>query len=123
MFSFLRAFGQSFGVAVGGIVFQNALIKQFAKYPGLDELIAGGAAKDAVALVQYIKALPKGDPTRINLVQSYADALKPVWLAMMAFGIVGLVASVAVEGLSLDRVLVTDQGIREKKKQSEEGDA
>ncbi|KAF8250950.1 MFS general substrate transporter [Wilcoxina mikolae CBS 423.85] len=123
MFSFLRAFGQSFGVAVGGIVFQNALIKQFAKYPELAGLVAKGAAKDAVALVQIIKSLPKGDVTRIRMVQSYADSLKLVWLAMMAFAIVGLIASIGVEGLSLDRVLVSEQGLREKKKTSEKGDA
>jgi hypothetical protein len=123
MFSFMRAFGQSFGVAIGGVIFQNALIKQFAKYPGLDSL-AGQYAKDAVALVEVIKAMPKGDPTRTDLVQAYADAIRMVWIAMVAFAAVGLVASVATEGLSLDRVLMTDQGLRDKKKEQEvKGDA
>jgi hypothetical protein len=123
MFSFMRAFGQSFGVAIGGVVFQNALIKQFAKYPGLDSL-AGQYAKDAVALVELIKVMPKGNPIRADLVQAYADAIRMVWIAMVAFAAVGLLTSIGTEGLSLDRVLMTDQGLRdEKKKPQEMGDA
>jgi acyl-coenzyme A synthetase/AMP-(fatty) acid ligase len=74
--------------------------------------------------VEVIKAMPKGDPTRMDLVQAYADAIRMVWVAMVAFAAVGLVASVATEGLSLDRVLMTDQGLRDKKKEQEvNGDA
>ncbi|KAI5848328.1 major facilitator superfamily domain-containing protein [Tricharina praecox] len=114
VFSFLRTFGQSFGVAIGGVIFQNALIDEFSKYPGLDA-VAGDYAKDAVALVQLIKRMPDS-PTRQALMQSYADSLKMVWLAMAVFSAAGLIASVATEGLSLDRVLTSDQGIRNKKK-------
>jgi hypothetical protein len=110
MFSFLRAFGQSFGVAIGGIVFQNALVREFNKH----EVLKGLGTQDAVALVQLIKALPDG-LLRQTLVQAYADALKIVWAAMAAFAAVGLFASMGTKGLSLDRALVTDQGIREEK--------
>ncbi|KAA8911480.1 major facilitator superfamily domain-containing protein [Sphaerosporella brunnea] len=119
MFSFLRAFGQSFGVAIGGVIFQNELLKQLGKYPGLKD-VAGEYAKDAVALVQIIKAMPHTDPTRAALVQAYADAVKMIWLAMVAFGAAGLVMSFGTKGLSLDRVLVSEQGLREKKKQDGE---
>ncbi|KAI5799774.1 major facilitator superfamily domain-containing protein [Pyronema domesticum] len=110
MFSFLRAFGQSFGVAIGGIIFQNALVREFGKH----EVLKGLGTQDAVALVQLIKALPHG-LLRQTLVQTYADALKILWATMTTFAGVGLFVSMGTKGLSLDRALVTDQGIREEK--------
>lgn len=118
MFSFLRAFGQSFGVAIGGIIFQNALAKEFAKYANLKDFVSGGGTKDAMALVHIIKDMPRAGASglvRQNLIQSYTDALKIVWLSMVAFGVVGLVASLFTEGLNLNRALVSEQFIRDEK--------
>ncbi|TGZ76359.1 MFS general substrate transporter [Ascodesmis nigricans] len=114
MFSFLRAFGQSFGVAIGGVIFQNAMLKELRNVPALRDM-AGEYAKDAAALVQIVKVMPKGE-VRDSLVQCYASALKIVWISLVAFAVVGGVASLATEGLELDRVLNTQQGLREKKK-------
>lgn len=122
MFSFLRSFGQSFGVGIGGVIFQNALVSELEKYPSIREA-AGEYAKDAAALVQVIKSLEDGSEMRVALVTSYADALKIVWLAMVGFAAVGLIASVFTEGLPLDRVLTGEQGLREKKKKEGENDA
>lgn len=122
MFSFVRAAGQSFGVAIGGVIFQNALRDEMNKFPELKEL-AGEYSKDAVALVQVIKNLPKGNEQRDMLVESYAKALKPVWLAMMGFAAGGLLLSLATKKLSINRELKTEHGLREKKvKEGENGD-
>ena len=118
MFSFLRAFGQSFGVAIGGIIFQNALAKEFAKYANLKDFVSSGGTKDAMALVHIIKDMPRAGASglvRQNLIHSYTDALKIVWLSMVAFGVVGLVASLFTEGLNLNRALVSEQFIRDEK--------
>ncbi|CAZ85142.1 unnamed protein product [Tuber melanosporum] len=114
MFSFFRAFGQAFGVAIGGVIFQNALKTEIAKHAVL-RAMAGKYAADAVALVQVIKMMPKGIEGREELLISYAAALKVVWKAMIGFGVVGLVTSFATEGLSLDRELKTEHGLVEKK--------
>ncbi|KAG0640926.1 major facilitator superfamily domain-containing protein [Tuber brumale] len=114
MFSFFRAFGQAFGVAIGGVIFQNALKTEVAKHAVL-RAMAGEYAADAVALVQVIKMMPKGMEGREELLISYAAALKVVWKAMIGFGAVGLVTSFATEGLSLDRELKTEHGLVEKK--------
>ncbi|CUS12084.1 unnamed protein product [Tuber aestivum] len=114
MFSFFRAFGQSFGVAIGGVIFQNALKTEVAKHAVL-RAMAGEYAADAVALVQIIKMMPAGMEGREELLISYAAALKVVWKAMIGFGAVGLVSSFATEGLSLDRELRTEHGLMEKK--------
>lgn len=114
MSAFIRAWGQAFGVAIGGVAFQNALRNELGKFPALSG-VAAEYSRDAVALVQVIKSLPHGGE-RDALIQSYAKALKPVWLTMMAFGIVGLLLSLATEELDLNRGLKTEHGMREKKK-------
>lgn len=114
LYSFFRAFGQAFGVAIGGVIFQNALRSKLQGVPGLSEL-AGEYSKDSVAMVQLIKAMPVGAPGREDLMESYAEALKVVWMAMIGFAAAGLVTSFLTEGLSLDRELNTEHGLKEKK--------
>lgn len=114
LFSFFRAFGQAFGVAVGGVIFQNALRTKLAAINGLSD-VAAAYAKDSVALVQVIKAMPQGADGREELLAAYADALKVVWMAMIGFAVAGGLASLWTEGLSLDRELETQHGLREEK--------
>lgn len=118
LFSFFRAFGQAFGVAIGGVIFQNALRSKLEAVPGLVGL-AGEYAKDSVAMVQLIKAMPQGRE-REELLVAYADALRVVWMAMIGFAAAGWAASLFTEGLSLDRALNTEHGLKEKKVGDEE---
>ena len=114
MFSFFRAFGQALGVAVGGTVFQNQIKKQLLKYPALAPL-ADEYSRDAAALVQIIKDVEIG-AVKAQLVQSYADALKVVWVTLCGLSGVAMVASVWTKGLGLDRPLETEQGFWEEQK-------
>jgi MFS family permease len=112
MFSFFRAFGQTIGVAVGGTVFQNEMKKQLLGYA----LLASKAeeySKDASSLVQVIKRFPEG-PAKSQLIQSYADALKIVWVTMCAMSAVALILSLWTKGLDLNKPLETEQGFRDK---------
>lgn len=122
MFSFFRAFGQALGVAVGGTVFQNQMKMKLLSYPAL-AASAEEYSRDAAALVQIIKGFPrdKGD-AKGQLVQSYADALKIVWLTMCGLSAVAMAASVWTVGLDMDRPLETEQGFwveRRKRRESE----
>lgn len=67
--------------------------------------------------------MPAADPDRILLIQSYADALKIVWVVMCALAAGAMVASVWTEGLDLNRGLETEQGFvkREREGGVEEG--
>lgn len=114
MFSFFRAFGQALGVAIGGTVFQNQIKKQLLKYPILAPL-ADEYSRDAAALVQIIKDVEVG-AVKAQLVQSYADALKVVWVTLCGLSGVAMVASVWTKGLGLDRPLETEQGFWEEQK-------
>ncbi|KAI9875141.1 MAG: hypothetical protein M1830_008826 [Pleopsidium flavum] len=108
MFSFFRAFGQTLGVAIGGVIFQNSLSHNLSTYPSLLPH-ASTYASDASSLVQIIKTMPSGADKQ-DLIQSYADALKTVWIVMCALSAVAMVLSAWTRGLGLDRVLETEQG-------------
>jgi MFS family permease len=114
MFSFVRALGQTFGVAISGVVFQNQMKKKLLTYP----LLADNAAeysKDAAGLVQIIKALPDGE-MKYQLRVSYTWALKYVWIVMTALSAVALVSSLFITGYPLDMALETEHGYKEKAK-------
>lgn len=118
MFSFFRSFGQSIGVAVGGTVFQNEVKKKILTYPALASK-ATEYSRDSSTLVQIIKALPEG-LEKTQLKQSYADALKIVWITLCALSALALILSLWTEGLDMNKPLETDQGFREEKKTADE---
>ena len=107
MYSFFRAFGQSFGVAVGGTIFQNQLYAKLMQKPSLAPM-ASAYSKDASALAQVIRSMPQS-ATRVELVQAYADALKVVWVVMCGLAVIGLLVGFLIRNLSLDRLLVSPQ--------------
>ncbi|KAI9852378.1 MAG: hypothetical protein M1838_000900 [Thelocarpon superellum] len=115
LFSFFRAFGQSIGVAVGGTIFQNEMRRKLLTHP----ILAGDAdqyATDAASLVQVINQMDVANPQRTPLVQSYADALKTVWLVMCALAAVALLTSFFVKSYSLDQAHDTEQGFQHQRK-------
>ncbi|KAF2277437.1 MFS general substrate transporter [Westerdykella ornata] len=114
MFSFMRAFGQTLGVAIGGVIFQNQMKKKLLTLP----LLAGHAdeySKDAAGLVEIIKALPEG-VMKAQLKESYVYALKYIWIVMTVLAAVAMVASAVTKAYPLDRANETEQGFVEKKK-------
>lgn len=116
LYSFFRAFGQAIGVAIGGTIFQNEMKKNLLTYPLLAPK-AGEYSADASSLVQTVKALPAGE-AKTQLIQSYADSLQIVWAVMTGLAFLGLLSSLVIRGLDLDRALVTEQGMtREKTKE------
>ncbi|PVI08234.1 MFS general substrate transporter [Periconia macrospinosa] len=114
IFSFLRAFGQTVGVAIGGVTFQNQMKRKMLTYPLLADM-AGEYSKDAAGLVQIIKAMPEGE-MKLQLRESYTDALRYIWIVMTAFAGVALIASAFTKHYSLNTALATDQGFVEKKR-------
>ena len=109
LYTFFQAFGQAIGVAIGGTIFQNEMKKKLLAYPSL-ALHAEQYAADASGLVQVIKKMEAGE-MKIQLIQSYNDSLQVVWAVMTGLAFLGLLSSFLVEGIALDRVLETEQGM------------
>lgn len=113
-YSFTRVFGQSLGVAIGGVIFQNQIKIKLQGYELLAPL-ADAYSKDATALIGVIKAM-EDSLEKTQLIQAYADALKMIWVVMCALSAVGLVASLATKGYSLNQEHKTLQGFKDKER-------
>lgn len=118
MFSFIRALGQTVGVAIGGTIFQNQMRKEILKYPSI-AMHAVEWAQDASGLVPIIKAMPDG-PAKHDVKQAYVDALKMVFIVITALAAVAMFASFWTKALPLDRALETEQGFKNKEKVADE---
>jgi len=73
MFTFLRAFGQTLGVAIGRVVFQNLMGRRMLSRPLLSGM-ARDYSKVAVRLVQIIKDMPESE-TKDQIRESFVYAL------------------------------------------------
>ena len=113
LFVFFRALGQCIGVAICGVIFQNQMETRLLAIPSLASQ-ASEYSKDASSTVLMIKSLPNSDNKRL-LVQAYADSLQIVWAVMCALSGVAMVGSIFIRKGSLDRVLNSEQGLKEEK--------
>jgi len=78
------------------------------KYPDLADQ-ASSLSKNAAGLVPLLANLPD-DANKANIVQSYVDSLKIIWIVTMGFAIVAALLSLLVKGYSLDRSPIPDVG-------------
>ncbi|CAI0655148.1 unnamed protein product, partial [Colletotrichum noveboracense] len=108
-YSFLRTFGQSLGVAVSGVIFQNAFREKLAAVPDLAHL-ADEYSRDATIVVEIIKQMPR-NTVRAELVEAYCDALRAIWISLIAFSGFCMVLSLTIKRYSLDQEHVTEQGL------------
>lgn len=109
MYSFFRSFGQTFGVACGGVIFQNTLKHKMLSYPLL-ATYANEWSGDASALVEYIKMMPAGQ-MKDDVITAYVDSLRMIWTVMCALAGVAMILSfIFTKDISLDRELETEQG-------------
>lgn len=114
MFSFFRAFGQTLGVAIGGVVFQNQMKKKLLTYPLLADM-ADAYSKDAAGLVEIIKGMPAG-VMKDQLRESYTDALKYIWIVATVLAGVSLIATLFIDEFGMDTEMETEMGFKDKDK-------
>jgi MFS family permease len=116
MFSFFRAMGQAFGVAIGGVVFQNSLQGRLEQSQNF-AVRAKEYASDAVGLIQIIHDMPNGDDKE-ELRKAYSDSLRTIWYCMLAFAAFSMIISVFTKELSLDRQMQSEHGLKENPKRN-----
>ena len=109
-----RAFGQTCGVAIGGVLFQNLMKRELQSYPLLSQK-ADAYSRDASGLVQVIKAMPAG-LEKTQLLHSYMSVLRAIYILCTSLAALALVSSFWIESLPLNRELETKQGFRHQEK-------
>jgi MFS family permease len=107
MFTFLRAFGQTLGVAIGGVVFQNLIERRMLSRPLLSSM-ARDYSKDAVRLVQIIKDMPESE-TKDQIRESFVYALKWIWVVIAVLAGIALVASLFIKSYDMSSPLTEEQ--------------
>ena len=121
MYSFFRSLGQTFGVACGGAIFQNAFRQKLSLNPTLSAE-STQLAREASAIVQIVKSLPDSK-LKGEIVAAYVDSFRMIWIAMCVLASVALILSlVFVKEISLDRELETEQGFKYKARASPRSD-
>jgi hypothetical protein len=118
LFAFFRAFGQTIGVAVGGVVFQNVMKHKLMEYP----LLAANAtqyAVDSSGLIEIIKQMPPS-LERHQLLTSYMAGLRAIYALCLALAAISFIVSLWTEALPLDRELETEQGFKHQRSLSDE---
>ncbi|KAL2853951.1 major facilitator superfamily domain-containing protein [Aspergillus pseudodeflectus] len=121
MAAFFRTLGQTIGVAIGGVVFQNRVRVELSEHPSLSAQ-ASDLARDAASLVQYIQSLPHGvgatgTDERAILEESYASALGIVWATLCGLAGLGLITSLLTKEYPMVQAFSPQQGIRSEANQ------
>ncbi|KAK9311887.1 major facilitator superfamily domain-containing protein [Lipomyces starkeyi] len=111
MFSFSRALGQTFGVAIGGSIFTNRITALALQSSVLRDK-AASYGQDAFALVELAKHLDPSSEVRLELVRVYAESLQMIWKIMIAFAGVGFLTSLASQKKTLDVELQSKQQLK-----------
>ncbi|KAE8449578.1 hypothetical protein EG329_007908 [Mollisiaceae sp. DMI_Dod_QoI] len=121
--AFFRSFGQAFGVAIGGTVFQNEFntyVAQAVRQGRLaDEFVVTGA--QAVGAYTLIGTFPASVIEIYSYV--YADSLRTVWYVTTGIAGAGLLASLVIKDASMDKGHQSSQGFKDKEKETEKSNA
>ena len=114
MYSFFRAFGQTLGIALSGVIFQNTFKKKI--LATVYSSFADEWSRDASSFVQVVKAwsdIGEEAVMKEAVIRAYVESLRMVWCVMCALAGAAFIASLVwTNELSLERELETEQGFR-----------
>lgn len=123
--SFMRSFGQIWGVAIPAAIF-NTYTAAFAA-DRIEDPVARGSLQHGDAYASATKAFVESfpEPTRSQIIDVFAAAMKKVFLVSIAFGGLALALSFLEEEVKLRKELETEYGLEERreKKDDEKGAA
>lgn len=83
-------------------------------YPLLADM-ASEYSKDAAGLVEIIKEMPAGE-MKDQLKESYTDALRYIWIIMLAFSAVASIGSWFSKAYDMNGALETEHGFKYEEK-------
>ncbi|KAK4203464.1 major facilitator superfamily domain-containing protein [Triangularia verruculosa] len=102
MYAFMRTMGMSIGVAVGGTVFQNLMIKK------LDDLgMPEEIAHNSEAFVAQMAAMDPNDPVRVGALEAYVAGFHGVYWTITGASVAAFFVSLFMKRHSMDKMLAT----------------
>ncbi|MCJ1331895.1 hypothetical protein MMC10_008587 [Thelotrema lepadinum] len=108
LYSFVRSFGIVWGSTIPSVIFNSQINANLGiiSDPNLRSLLANGAAYQFAASVS---SLPSDQ--RAQAVALYTKALKPVWLVLAGFAVLGFLLVFLEKPVHLRQDIITDFGI------------
>ncbi|KAH7628156.1 major facilitator superfamily domain-containing protein [Sordaria sp. MPI-SDFR-AT-0083] len=100
MYAFMRTLGMSLGVAIGGTVFQNVMVKRLGEL-GLPIEIAHNSEQ----FVRQMAAMDPKDPVRIGALDAYVAGFHGVYWTITGAGVAALICSLFIQRHSMDKIL------------------
>jgi len=113
LFTFFRGCGETVGVAIGGVIFQNRIAVELKKFPDL-AAVAKQYSLNVVAIIKTISSLPSNQPQALHAKEGFGASLQVVWVVMCALAGIALIATCFVKSYALDQALKAEQGFRER---------
>ncbi|KAK1776661.1 major facilitator superfamily domain-containing protein [Copromyces sp. CBS 386.78] len=100
MYAFMRTLGMSLGVAIGGTVFQNVMVKRLGEL-GLPVEIAHNSEQ----FVRQMAAMDPSDPVRVGALEAYVAGFHGVYWTITGAGVAALICSLFIQRHSMDKIL------------------
>jgi hypothetical protein len=116
--SFIRTFGQVWGIAVAGAVFNSytgTFAREMISDPAVREILSTGDAY-ASATRDFVTQFP--EPLQTQIRDVFLKALRNVYLISIAFGGTALLMALFEKNVPLRKALDTEYGLEEKVKES-----
>ena len=112
---FFCAVGSVIGVSLGSAIFTNQFNRQLEQIH-LPPTITIPDSRDAVFLVTEIQSFNVSGTTRDELLQLYSTPIKTIWIVITCLSFLGLVSSLFMKELSLEREEESRQALEHKSK-------
>ena len=119
IWSFIRSFGNIWGVAIPAAIFNNKFQQLAPRIDNSDlqHLFKAGHAYE-YASASFIKSIP--EPTRGRVIGVYTDSLKLVWQISIVFSGVAFLFVLLEKQIKLRTELETEYGLEEKQKTADQ---
>ncbi|KAH7408085.1 putative major facilitator superfamily transporter [Phaeosphaeria sp. MPI-PUGE-AT-0046c] len=108
MYSFFRSVGLTFGVALGGTIFQNLLRRRVH-----DMGLSVDIAENAVGYATFLHDMADHD-LRTRIVEAYAWAFQRQFAALTGISALGMVLSLGISSESLDKQMTSEHRLLTK---------
>ncbi|KXX82064.1 hypothetical protein MMYC01_200939 [Madurella mycetomatis] len=112
MFTFLRQFGICLGVAVGGAVFENVLLRALERR-GLTHDVALGIARNAASFTGPLNALPEG-PQKTTFLDAYVEGFHAIFYLLLALAAFSLFLSLFIKHHDMNKQLASEHQLEGK---------
>ncbi|KAI0454910.1 MFS general substrate transporter [Xylaria acuta] len=112
MFTFVRQFGICLGVAIGGTVFQNVLLRALERH-GFPQNVAMDTARNAVAFSGPLTSMPNG-PEKTAFLDSFVEGFHGILYLLLALAAVSLFLSLFVKHHDMNKQLESEHQLEER---------